>query len=112
MLREDAFGNALYIIAEGSVEVVKNLDQPNETVLAELTALNFFGEMCIIEAVAHAASIRVVRTPTTLFEIHASDLYRLFLKFPDQYAILILNIAREMSRRLRKINAMYAEKTA
>jgi CRP/FNR family cyclic AMP-dependent transcriptional regulator len=106
IVREGEAGNRMFIIGSGSVEVVKYLAQPGETVLAVLRARDFLGEMSIIDCVARSASIRAIED-TTLFSLKGTDLYRLFQHHPDQYAIVILNIARDISRRLRAIDEKF-----
>jgi CRP/FNR family cyclic AMP-dependent transcriptional regulator len=100
-------GNRMFIIFSGRVEVVKHLAQPRETILAVLRPKDFLGEMSIIECVARSASVRAVED-TSLFALKGTDLYRLFKRYPDQYAILILNIARDLSRRLRAIDEKFS----
>jgi CRP/FNR family cyclic AMP-dependent transcriptional regulator len=107
IVREGELGNRMFIIAAGSVEVVKYLGQTHETVLAVLGPRDFLGEMSIIDCVARSASIRAVED-TALFSLKGIDLYHLFQKYADQYAIVILNIARDISRRLRAIDEKYA----
>lgn len=106
IVREDEPGNRMFIIHSGRVEVVKHLGQPRETVLATFGAKDFLGEMSIIECVARAASLRTVED-TFLFALKGTDLYHLFKRQPDQYAIVILNIARDLSRRLRAIDELF-----
>ena len=107
IVREGEPGDRMFIIGAGSVEVVKYLGQSHETVLANLRPRDFLGEMSIIDCVARSASVRAVEE-TVLFALKGIDLYRLFQKHPDQYAIVILNIARDISRRLRAIDEKYA----
>jgi len=107
IVMEGEAGNRMFIIGSGSVEVVKNMAQSRETVLAVLRPKDFLGEMSIIECVARSASVRAVED-TSLFALKGMDLYRLFQRHPDQYAIVILNIARDLSRRLRAIDEKYA----
>lgn len=107
IVREGEPGNRMFIIGFGSVEVVKYLAQSRETVLAVLGPKDFLGEMSIIECVARSASVRAVKD-TSLFALKGIDLYHLFQHHPDQYAIMILNIARDLSRRLRAIDEKYS----
>ena len=102
ILREGEAGNRMFIVYSGRLEVVKHLAQAHETLLAILGPKDFLGEMSIIECVARSASVRAVEE-TFLFALRGTDLYRLFQRHPDQYAIVILNIARDLSRRLRAI---------
>jgi CRP/FNR family transcriptional regulator, cyclic AMP receptor protein len=107
IVREGEPGNRMFIIGEGSVEVVKNMGRSQETVLAILLPRDFIGEMSIIDSVARSASVRAVEE-TTLLSLRGIDLYHLFQKHPDQYAIIILNIARDISRRLRVLDERFA----
>lgn len=107
IVREGEQGNRMYIIRSGKVEVVKHLSEPHETVLDVLEAKNFMGEMSIVDCVVRSASIRAVEE-TTLYSLKGIDLYRMFQKYPDQYAIVILNIARDLARRLRAIDERFA----
>jgi CRP/FNR family transcriptional regulator, cyclic AMP receptor protein len=107
VVREGEAGNRMFIIFSGRVEVVKHLAQTHETVLAVLRPKDFLGEMSIIECVARSASVRAVED-TSLFALKGTDLYRLFRRQPDQYAIVILNIARDLSRRLRAIDEKFS----
>jgi len=107
IVREGEAGNRMFIIFSGRVEVVKNLAQTHETILAVLRPKDFLGESSIIECVARSASVRAVED-TSLFALKGTDLYRLFKRYPDQYAIMILNIARDLSRRLRAIDEKFS----
>jgi CRP/FNR family cyclic AMP-dependent transcriptional regulator len=107
IVREGEPGDRMFIISSGSVEIVKHLNQSRETVLAVLRTTDFLGEMSIIECVARSASVRAVQD-TVLFSLKGIDLYHLFQRHPDQYAIVILNIARDLSRRLRAIDEKFS----
>jgi CRP/FNR family cyclic AMP-dependent transcriptional regulator len=107
IVREGEPGNRMFIIGRGSVEVVKYLGRSRETVLAVLLPKDFLGEMSIIDCVARSASVRA-KEETTLLAIKGIDLYHLFQKHPDQYAIMMLNIARDISRRLRALDERFA----
>jgi CRP/FNR family transcriptional regulator, cyclic AMP receptor protein len=107
IVREGQPGDRMFIIASGSVEVVKYLAERRETVLAVLRPNDFLGEMSIIDCVARSASVRAVED-TSLISLRGIDLYHLFQHHPEQYAIVILNIARDISRRLRAIDEKFA----
>jgi CRP/FNR family transcriptional regulator, cyclic AMP receptor protein len=107
IVREGEAGNRMFIIHSGQVEVIKHLARTRQAVLAVLGPGNFLGEMSIIECVTRSASVRALEA-TVLFALKSIDLYRLFQRYPDQYAIVILNIARDLSRRLRTLDEMFA----
>jgi CRP-like cAMP-binding protein len=58
IVRENEVGVAFYVIDTGRVEVVKNLGQPGEQVLAEMGPSSFFGEMALFDNHVRSASIR------------------------------------------------------
>ncbi len=107
IVREGEQGNRMFIIRSGKVEVVKHLAEVHETVLDVLEARNFMGEMSIVDCVVRSASIRALED-TNLYSLKGIDLYRLFKRYPDQYAIVILNIARDLARRLRSIDEKFS----
>lgn len=100
-------GNEMFIIHSGKVQVIKQLQDAGEFLVATLTARDFFGEMCIIECVRRTASVRAV-DDTILFGIKSMALLHLYEHLPAQYSIVILNIARDLSRRLRALQENWA----
>jgi CRP/FNR family transcriptional regulator, cyclic AMP receptor protein len=111
IVREGDEGHSLFILVEGNVEVVKNATHPNPTILAQLPQGAFFGEMCVVEPMRRAASVRAL-APVRAIEIKAATLHHLFRKMPEQNAIVLLNIARDMARRLRVLDEAYAARAS
>lgn len=107
IVREGDAGHSFFILVQGDVEVVKHADTPHAVVLARLDQGTFFGEMCVVDPVPRAASVRAL-APVKVIEIKAATLYHLFLKMPDQYSIVLLNLARDMARRLRRLDDAFA----
>jgi len=107
IVREGDEGHSFFILVEGDVEVVKHADSPHAVTLARLHPGAFFGEMCVIDPVPRAASIRAL-TPVRAIEIKAATLHHLCQKMPDQYAIVLLNLARDLARRLRELDEAFA----
>ena len=111
IVREGDEGHSFFILVEGDVEVVKHADSPRAVTLATLHHGNFFGEMCVVDPVPRAASIRAL-SPVKSIEIKAATLHHLFQQMPDQYAIVLLNLARDMARRLRTLDEAFAARTS
>lgn len=109
ILRESDPGDVMFIIERGAVQVLKQLGTEHETTLATLGPRNFFGEMCVIESVPRCASVRATE-PTLVFSLKGLDLYRVFKKWPDQFSVLILNICRDLCRRLRTLDEVFSSK--
>lgn len=107
IVREGDEGHAFFILVEGDVDVVKHADAPHAVTLATLHPGCIFGEMCILGPMPRAASIRAL-TPVKVIEIKAATLHHLYQKMPDQYAIVLLNLARDMARQLCQLDEAYA----
>jgi CRP/FNR family cyclic AMP-dependent transcriptional regulator len=111
IVREGDEGHSFFILVEGDVEVVKNAETPHAVTLATLRKGTFFGEMCVVDPVPRAASIRTL-SPVKVIEVKAATLHHLFKQMPDQYWIILLNLARDMARRLRKIDEAFAARAS
>ena len=111
IVREGDKGHSFFILVEGDVEVIKHLDSPHAVTLTTLRSRNFFGEMCIVEPMTRAATVRAIG-PVKAIEIKAATLHHLFKQFPEQYAIVLLNIARDMARRLRSLDEAFAARAS
>lgn len=107
IVEENVMGREMYLIAEGSVRIVSQLGLPGETVLAELGAGEFFGEMSVIECARRSAS-GIATEPSVLYALSNTEIHALFKRWPDQFSILILNISRDLCRRLRAMNRVVA----
>jgi flavin-dependent dehydrogenase len=59
IIRQGEIGNCMYVIQDGSVEVVKEVDG-KQLRMAELGAGEFFGEMALFERIARSATVRAV----------------------------------------------------
>lgn len=107
IVQEGTPGSEMFIVETGAVEVVIHPGLAHETVVAVLRPGNFFGEMSLIECMPRAASVRSLEAGI-LLGLKAGELHHLFRLWPDQYAILILNIARDLSRRLRALDEKFS----
>jgi CRP-like cAMP-binding protein len=107
IVREGDEGHSLFILVEGNVAVVKHADTPRAVTLATLHQGDIFGEMCVVDPVPRAASVHAL-APVRTIEIKAATLHHLYQKLPDQYAIVLLNLARDLARRLRKLDETFA----
>ncbi len=105
--REGDVSNRLFLIAEGSVRVCKNFGEPTETELARFYPGDFFGEMCILETLPRSATVQAI-TDTTVLSLSSITFHHLYQAMPAQYGILLLNIARDLSRRLRHLDEVFS----
>ena len=105
--REGESNHCMYLIEDGSVRIIKNFDTPDGVPLAVLGPGEFFGEMCILETLPRAATGQALGK-TTVVSVAASAFYHLYQKMPQQHSILMLNIARDLSRRLRRLDEVFS----
>lgn len=111
IVREGDEGHAFYILLAGEVEVIKRAGTAEEVTLCSLKQGDFFGEMCILAPMSRAASIRATR-PACVLEVRAATLHHLYQKMPDQYAVVLLNLARDLARRLSRIDEAYSARAS
>ena len=108
IVEQNAMGREMYLIGSGRVRIVSDRFSAKETVLAELGPGDFFGEMSMIECRRRSATAVAVE-PSVLYALSNTDIYRLFKEWPEQFSILILNVARDLCRRLRTMNELFVE---
>jgi len=109
IVREGETGNRMFVIATGSVRICKHFGTENQLELATLGTEDFFGEMCILDNFPRAATVQATAR-TTVVSIPASAFHHLYKQQPAQYSVLLLNIARDLSRRLRHLDEAFASR--
>jgi len=111
IIKEGETGNKLYIILKGSVEILKK-DPLNkqEHQIAILKKGDNFGEMELIDIQARVATVRTM-TKTTVCSLSNKDLYSIEKWDSQSFILIIMNLAREISRRLRKMDNILAHLT-
>ena len=105
--REGEHAREMFVVLAGELEVVRHSKGGIEGRVAMLGPGNWFGEMSIVDVQPRSATVRAV-APTILLRITAEDLDRLYRRDMKSYLLLVLNIARELSRRLRVADGMIA----
>jgi CRP-like cAMP-binding protein len=106
ILNEGENGVEFYLVTDGLVSVVKQGPQ-GEVELAKVGVGESFGEMCILDNQPRTASIRAEKV-TVLLCLPRSVFHKLLEVAPIQFGILVLNIARDLSGRLRRIDEVFA----
>ena len=107
IVREGDTGNCMYFIRAGTVEVLKSSDAREPLRLAILREGDTFGEMELIDVQPRSASVRALE-PLSVLSLSSDDLYDIFRENQSVFIIIVMNIAREISRRLRKMDALMA----
>jgi CRP-like cAMP-binding protein len=98
----------MYVVLTGEVEVLHKGNANHDVRVALLGPGDWVGEMAILDVQPRSASVRAL-APSALLRLNASDVRRLlFERDTAQYALLVMNIARELSRRLRVADRVIA----
>lgn len=100
-------GNRMFFLLAGSVQVVKGYGTAHAVRLADLGPGEFFGEMSLVESVLRSASVLAVNEVTAC-TLKGTDFHRLYRYRPDQYGVVMLNLARDLARRLRALDERFA----
>ena len=109
VFREGEPGREMFVVLDGEVELFKNV-RGSEAHVASVARTDWFGEMSMLDILPRNTTARVVRH-VSLLRLTCHDLDTLYRRDMKAYALLVLNIAREMSRRLRTVDAMIADIT-
>lgn len=108
VFHEGEAGRDLFVILDGEIEVLRRSKRGHETRVALLGPGDWFGEMSILDVLPRSATMRVV-APSQLLRFSAQDLDTLYRRDLRAYSLLVLNIAREISRRLRVADGLLAD---
>lgn len=98
----------MFVVMNGEMEVLKKSHHGVEARVALLGPGDWFGEMSILDVQPRSATVRVL-APSRVLRIAASDLDALYRHDVKAYAIIVLNVARELSRRLRVADGLLAD---
>ncbi len=109
ILREGDRGDALFILAAGSVEVTKRLglvgsmplDVVKEKTLVRLDAPQFFGEMGLLEDAERSATVTALGE-CELLKVSRADFERLAATDASLGYLVLRNMAIVLSSRLRR----------
>jgi CRP/FNR family transcriptional regulator, cyclic AMP receptor protein len=96
---EDDEAQSLFVLEEGTAAVVKHWND-HQYVLAHLAKGDCFGEMSIMDLRHRSASVVAVE-PCRAIELSSADLMAVYRRDIEQFAVIQMNMGREVSRRLR-----------
>ena len=108
IFREGDQAREFYVLLRGEIEVFKALKGGAEARVATLGPGHWFGEMSVLDVQVRSASVRAL-SPCRLLVLTARDLDALYRRDLKSYTLLVLNVARELSRRLRLVDDLVAD---
>ena len=102
--REEDEAGSMFVLEAGRAAVLKNW-RGREFPVHSLGAGDCFGEMAMMDLCPRSASVRA-DLDCHAIELAATDLLRLFERDAEQFALIQMNIGREVCRRLRATDEM------
>ena len=100
LLREGEHARSMFVVREGELQILKRGRDGTEYKLAVLKTGDVVGEMALIDIQPRSATARAVGQ-ATLYVLDLAEIGKLYKDDVEAYALLVLNISREISRRLR-----------
>lgn len=97
--RENDDAQSLFVLEKGRVAVIKQW-QATQHLLRNLGPGDLFGEMALLDYYPRSASVLATQ-PCVAIQLSHANLYDLYQKDLEQFTIIYMNLARELSRRLR-----------
>jgi CRP-like cAMP-binding protein len=105
IVSEDEPGDALFVLAQGKVKVVLYGESGREVILSIFKAPgDFFGEMALLDDAPRSASVMAM-APSSLLVLRRTD----FRAHVDRHPATALKILTELSRRLRRADAIIGD---
>jgi CRP/FNR family cyclic AMP-dependent transcriptional regulator len=99
----------MFVVIQGELEVFKKSRSGSDLRVALLGPGDWFGDMSIVDPHPRSASVRAI-APTMLLRMSAEQLDDSFFENDlKTYALLMRNVARELSRRLRVADGILSQ---
>ena len=108
VFKEGAVGDSLYVIEEGEVEVLRKGADGTNQLLATLKEPEFFGEMSLIDKEYRSATVRA-KTDLRMLYLSNENLHSFAKVYKSGFTLVVINIARVLSTRLRETNKRFAK---
>ncbi len=108
IVEEGTPSDCLFILVEGVVDVTKGVGSEAVTLSTLEESGDFFGEMSLIDILPRSANV-LASAPTRILAFPKKVLMTLFTKVPRVQMTFVLNIARNLSLRLRDADSRIVE---
>lgn len=108
VVEEGDASQVMFVVVGGELEVVKKSRAGGDIRVALFGPGNWFGEMSILDVQPRSATVRAL-APTMLLRMSSVDVEQLYRRDLKAYALLVMNVARELSRRLRVADGLLAQ---
>jgi CRP-like cAMP-binding protein len=108
VIEEGELASGMFVVADGELEICKRGRNGAEFCLAVLRRGACVGEMSLIDIQPRSATVRAL-APSLLYVLDQSQIAKLYASDLEAYTMLVLNIAREISRRLRRADQVLVD---
>jgi len=99
VFRERDHSASMYVIEEGEVAIIKR-DEQHQYLLRRMKSGDCIGEMALFDFMPRSASAYALED-TQMISITSADLMDIYKLDIEQFALLQMNMGREVTRRLR-----------
>jgi CRP-like cAMP-binding protein len=103
IITEGTPNNKIFFTLEGRVSIIKG-----KTIIYDLAEGNTFGEMEVLDVMPSAATIKAV-TDVTVISISNKSFHEIYKNDIKSFSLLLMNLARDISRRLRVANEIMVD---
>lgn len=100
VFEEGQAGRAMFVVLGGRLSMLKQGERGHETEVATANAGDWFGELSLLDVMARPVTVRALEA-TRLLVICPTDLEAVYRTNLKMYALLVMNLARQLSRKLR-----------
>jgi CRP/FNR family cyclic AMP-dependent transcriptional regulator len=101
-------GRTMYVIRSGEALVWRESPSGARVKLARLGPGEFFGEMTLMDPQPRSASV-VIQKDAVLYTLTNRQLYQLYVEDLPGYVMVLQNLCREVTRRLRRADERICE---
>ena len=106
---KDEIASQLFILAAGRCRVsIALTPEQDPLILAELSAGACVGEMALVDMQPRGATVTAI-TDAVVYALSNADFLQLYDWNVNTYTVILSNMARELSRRLRTTNRALAQ---
>jgi CRP-like cAMP-binding protein len=102
LINEGKPNDRIFFLIEGQVEVTKK-----NAFLARFSEGEAFGEMEVLDVMPAVATIKAL-SPVTVLSISNKAMREIYKKDLTTFSLVLMNLARDLSRRLRKMDEKFA----
>lgn len=105
---EGELGRTMFVLHEGEVEIRRKNSEGAAVPIVRLGPGECFGEMALVELEPRSATV-VTTKKSKVWSLTNLDLWKLFNEDQYAYVIVLQNICRLLSRRLRKADSRISD---